>query len=437
MLNSRPTHLSIPSLILSLFVLLSFQSVYAGGWKWIAYGDTRTNDADHRAVLAAMKANTPDYSFMINVGDVTEDGSQSSLWNIWSAACNDILGGTGQSAVPPMYMSAIGNHEQISSASGLNNWRNYLSGQVQQFGNDGKFFYFDYQDARFVVLNSEDAPSSTSAQQIMLLDAIQNNPKKWLFAIWHKPIFDFGVKTYEASIHQNWGVPLYDNGCDIMFMGHAHYYVRSKKLNLNGQMNPPLDPVRGTVQVVTGDGGAPHAAADETHDGNGYMVAYSYDQYTPAFYGYTELNVDGDTLRLRHFSTSGQVMDQEVYTANPKPSATPRYHLWTNVTGSGSIERTPSDSVYYEGTKVVLRANPALGYRFVEWTGALTGSGNPDSLIMSEEKATALGLRPRARFHAFSVTGSDPLLMLTGVIPATRKVLDRSGLSIDDLDAYE
>ncbi|GAB2703030.1 thiolase family protein [Nocardia thraciensis] len=58
-------------------------------------------------------------------------------------------------------------------------------------------------------------------------------------------------------------------------------------------------------------------------------------------------------------------------------------------------------------------------------------------LIMSEAKANQLGLRARARFHAFAVTGDDPLLMLTAVIPATRKVLARGGLSIDDIDAYE
>ena len=51
--------------------------------------------------------------------------------------------------------------------------------------------------------------------------------------------------------------------------------------------------------------------------------------------------------------------------------------------------------------------------------------------------AERLGLRPRARFHSFGVAGSDPLLMLTGIIPATEKVLARTGLSIDDIDAYE
>jgi len=56
---------------------------------------------------------------------------------------------------------------------------------------------------------------------------------------------------------------------------------------------------------------------------------------------------------------------------------------------------------------------------------------------MSAERAQQLGLTPRARFRAFDVVGDDPLMMLTGPIPATRRVLERSGLTIDDLDAYE
>ncbi|RHW28337.1 thiolase family protein [Nocardioides immobilis] len=58
-------------------------------------------------------------------------------------------------------------------------------------------------------------------------------------------------------------------------------------------------------------------------------------------------------------------------------------------------------------------------------------------LIMSEDKAVELGLTPRARFHSFAVTGSDPLYMLTGVIPATEKVLKRAGLTIDEIDTFE
>jgi acetyl-CoA acyltransferase len=58
-------------------------------------------------------------------------------------------------------------------------------------------------------------------------------------------------------------------------------------------------------------------------------------------------------------------------------------------------------------------------------------------LIMSEEKAAALGLRPRARFHTFALAGVDPVTMLTGPIPATRKVLERAKLRLEDMDAIE
>ncbi|MCZ9880626.1 thiolase family protein [Arthrobacter sp. B2a2-09] len=58
-------------------------------------------------------------------------------------------------------------------------------------------------------------------------------------------------------------------------------------------------------------------------------------------------------------------------------------------------------------------------------------------LIMSERRAAALGLTPRGYFHSFAVVADDPLYMLTGPIPATRRILDRSGLAFADLDAYE
>ena len=58
-------------------------------------------------------------------------------------------------------------------------------------------------------------------------------------------------------------------------------------------------------------------------------------------------------------------------------------------------------------------------------------------LIMGEDKAEELGLTPKARFKTFSMAGVDPVMMLTGPIPATAKALDRSGLSIDDIDLFE
>jgi acetyl-CoA acyltransferase len=58
-------------------------------------------------------------------------------------------------------------------------------------------------------------------------------------------------------------------------------------------------------------------------------------------------------------------------------------------------------------------------------------------LIMTSEKAKALGLTPLARIHTAVVTGDDPVKMLTGPIPATALALARSGLTVDEIDAFE
>src|SRR5207237_5642638 len=58
-------------------------------------------------------------------------------------------------------------------------------------------------------------------------------------------------------------------------------------------------------------------------------------------------------------------------------------------------------------------------------------------LLMTREKADALGLKPRARIVDETTVGVDPVLMLTGPIPATQKLLDRNGMTIGDIDLIE
>src|SRR5207237_1143319 len=58
-------------------------------------------------------------------------------------------------------------------------------------------------------------------------------------------------------------------------------------------------------------------------------------------------------------------------------------------------------------------------------------------VITTPDKAEQLGLKPRARFHAFALAASDPVIMLTAPIPATQKILKRANLSMDDIDVVE
>lgn len=88
--------------------------------------------------------------------------------------------------------------------------------------------------------------------------------------------------------------------------------------------------------------------------------------------------------------------------------------------------------------------NDALAERFPEINWSITAGnssqitdGASATLVMSEATANRLGLKPLARFVAFDVVGDDPLLMLTAPIPATKRVLAKAGLSIDQIDHVE
>ena len=79
----------------------------------------------------------------------------------------------------------------------------------------------------------------------------------------------------------------------------------------------------------------------------------------------------------------------------------------------------------------------ADGGRVTAGNSSQISDGAASVLVMSEEKAAELGLRPRARFVSFALAGADPRLMLTANIPATEKVLAKAGLTIDDMDVVE
>jgi acetyl-CoA C-acetyltransferase len=70
-------------------------------------------------------------------------------------------------------------------------------------------------------------------------------------------------------------------------------------------------------------------------------------------------------------------------------------------------------------------------------TSSQISDGAAALLLMSRDKAEAMGLTPRARIVHQCLVGTDPVLMLTGPIDATQRLLERSGLSIDDIDAFE
>lgn len=80
---------------------------------------------------------------------------------------------------------------------------------------------------------------------------------------------------------------------------------------------------------------------------------------------------------------------------------------------------------------------PQINWEITPGNSSPLSDGSAAVMITSGETAKRLGLRPLARIHTTTVVGSDPLYMLTGVIPATEKVLARAGLTLADIDLFE
>jgi acetyl-CoA acyltransferase len=80
---------------------------------------------------------------------------------------------------------------------------------------------------------------------------------------------------------------------------------------------------------------------------------------------------------------------------------------------------------------------PEIGWVVTAGSSSPVSDGASAALVVGEDVAGSLGLVPRAAIVAGAVVGTDPILMLTGPIPATGKVLARAGLGLSDIDLFE
>ncbi len=83
------------------------------------------------------------------------------------------------------------------------------------------------------------------------------------------------------------------------------------------------------------------------------------------------------------------------------------------------------------------RRFPELEWRITAASSSQLTDGASAVLIVSERAAERFDLRPRARFRGFHACGDDPMFMLTAPIAATRTLLERTGLTVDDIDHFE
>jgi acetyl-CoA acyltransferase len=151
-----------------------------------------------------------------------------------------------------------------------------------------------------------------------------------------------------------------------------------------------------------------------------------------------------DEFSARSHALAGQAADSGGYDGEIVPITVP------GAEGGGPVLVTADESIRRGTTAEKLAGlkpvflDEAASARFPEISWSVTAGnssqitdGAAAMLVVSERRAAELGLRPRAAFRAFGVCGDDPIEMLTAPIPATRKALQRAGLTLDQIAHYE
>ena len=260
----------------------------AVGWgepfTLVVYGDTRTNPADHLAVVHRILEHNPD--LIVNAGDLVADGRVLSQWDTFFQTTAEIL-----KDVP--YYPVLGNHER--------NAAHYydLFSLPQGGGRQGEQWYsFDYGNVHFVCLDSN---ARSSAEQLAWLEddlAHAANNAQWIFVFFHHPPYSSGNHGGRADVLLPWLDAFERYGVDIVFNGHDHTYERSVR--------------RGIWYLVTGGGGAPRYAVNSKP--NPYQV------YAESSLHFCKLTIEGERLSLQMIRADGAIGDRMTLTA-PVPVA--------------------------------------------------------------------------------------------------------------------
>ena len=101
-----------------------------------------------------------------------------------------------------------------------------------------------------------------------------------------------------------------------------------------------------------------------------------------------------------------------------------------------SLEKLAALKPAFEDSTIEARF-PEIRWSVTAGNSSQVTDGAVAALIAEEKAAARLGLKPRAAITHFALAGDDPIMMLTAIIPATRKLLERARLSINDIDAFE
>ena len=272
----------------------SFRTVPAASatkLKFMAYGDTRTNTADHNMVAGGMiSAYTEDPDFqtlIIATGDLVSNGDNESDWD-------DQFFDSDQPNIQELLAnipihSCMGNHEGSGNL--------FVKYFPYPYVADC-YWSFDYGPAHFLVADQYVDYGSGSVQLLWIEDDLASTTKPWKFIFLHEPGWSAGGHSNNVVV-QNDIQPLCEQyDVAIVFAGHNHYYARAI--------------VNSVHHVTTGGGGAPLVSPDP-----GYPNIVATDMSLH----HCEVEIDGDLLSFVAVNSDGMVID--TFMVQPNGSVSP------------------------------------------------------------------------------------------------------------------
>lgn len=257
-----------------------------GAFDFTVIGDSGTGSKAQRAVAAQMLALDPD--FILHTGDVIyPKGAADGYDPFFFRPYGDLL---DHVSVFP----SLGNHD-YATASG----QPYLDAFYLPESSTGgeRYYSFDWGNAHFVALDSNQPYTATSAQYNWLVSDLSVSTALWKFVFFHHSMYSSGLhgwfEDYDSRMREALMPVFVQHGVDVVFSGHDHDYERSI-------------PINGIVYIVSGGGGA----------GVYPIVGKSwFTAYAASVYHTVQVRFRDCILSLRAVDSNGTVFD---YTGVPK-----------------------------------------------------------------------------------------------------------------------
>ncbi|MGE0480545.1 MAG: metallophosphoesterase [Phycisphaerae bacterium] len=265
-------------------------------FSFLIFGDSGRGNAEQYRLARVMTECTPD--FLVHTGDlVYGDGARGDYAEKFFRPYRDLL-----ARVP--FWPCLGNHD-VSEPHEGQPYRDVF--ELPANGPAGRppenDYWFDYQDARFVVLDSnvgEDVLRDTIAP--WLVAAFERAPlPRWRFVSLHHPAYSVGKHGDEGRVQRTL-VPAFEAAnVDIVFCGHDHHYQRTRPM-IGGKTAPDE---RGVTYVVTGAGGAGLYRLRPREEWPDYFVTANNEKHS-----FTHATIAGDSLAIRQIDIDGATIDE-------------------------------------------------------------------------------------------------------------------------------